>query len=88
MKYKLKIRYKLSPFHPEQTIDEIFISNETKKTFKQIKWQTKRLGKIAYEMIPMLKGKELIPIKGMQPCFVLKSEIEEYKESKFIKEKK
>jgi hypothetical protein len=79
---KLRLREKPKKFHPEQEDNEVFISFENKETFKQIKWKTKRLGKQGYELIPMYKG-ELIPIKGLFPCFIKEQEMIEYKEAKF-----
>ena len=83
-KLKLKIKSTINKIHPEQTDEEIFLSNDNEKSYKLIQWKSKRKGKVAYDLIPMLKGEKLIPIKGLFPCFVLKSEMDEYKESKFI----
>lgn len=55
-------------YHPERGEDEIFIDNILSDDFKKISYNTKRLGRIAYDM----DGHE---IKGMRPVFVKQKEM-------------
>jgi hypothetical protein len=73
-----KVEYKAAPkvkkpnwqpgYHPERGEDEIFIDNILSDDFKKISYNTKRLGRIAYDM----DGHE---IKGMRPVFVKQKEM-------------
>ena len=84
MKYKLKEKKKI---HPEQLDGEVFICFETKESFKEVSWTTKRLGKQGYDLIEMYREK-LIPIKGIFLMFIKKQEITDYRESKFTEKEK
>lgn len=60
-------------YHPERATDELFIDNISSESLninlKKIRYKTKRLGKIAYDM----DGNE---IKGMRPVFIKQSELD------------
>ena len=54
--------------HPEEKSGELFLQNvSSKKEFRELAWETKRLGLVAY------KNEE--PIKGMWPVFGQISEL-------------
>lgn len=71
--------------HPEMKKDEVFIGNGDDGTFNDITWKTKRRGKKAYNYIQN-KFNEVLP--KLFPIFISKQEMEDYRNSKFVKEDK
>jgi len=60
--------------HPEAGEDEVFVGNYDKVFFeKEIRWKTKRLGKVAYDP---RTGKKM-GFEGYFPVFVKQSELAE-----------
>lgn len=80
-KILLKKRTSQYLIHPEQKPEEVFIGNSNNEIFKGMRWKSKRKGNIAYELLTnkILKKKDLFPV------FVNKEEMENHRQSKFIK---
>lgn len=69
MQFPLNLRH-----HPEQRDGEIYMGDDNASTFKHIGWDTKRKGKVPYD----IKGRPLFSDQGLFPVFVQQRELEAF----------
>lgn len=59
--------------HPELREGEMFLTNSTEEEYGRIRWMTKRIGEVAYN----IRGEVIDSIDKLFPVFVQKQEYEE-----------
>lgn len=67
--------------HPEQRIGEMWIGNADEKSFKKMAWETKRKGKVPFNILTR-EPMDLVS-DSLFPVFIKRKEYNDYRESKF-----